>query len=65
MTLPKRSEPYRKGETALMALQADRVVTSWIAPATIETFLGVKQAEIAQTASLDAAATCALYGTLY
>ena len=50
---------------ALMAFQADKVVTGWIAPATIETFLGVKQAEIAHTAGLDTATTCALYGTLY
>lgn len=50
---------------ALVAFQADKIVTGWIAPPVIETFTGVKEAEIAHAAGLDSAATCDLYGTLY
>lgn len=50
---------------ALAALQADSVVRNWFAPDFIETFTGMKQAEIAHLADLDPAGVCNLYGTLY
>ena len=52
-------------QAALEALQADKTVTGWFAPEFIETFVGIKQAEIARLSELDATAQCALYGTLY
>jgi glutamine synthetase len=46
-------------------LQADKTVCGWFDPAFIETFVGVKQAELARVAELNADETCALYRTLY
>jgi len=50
---------------AIDALEADRTVTGWFAPAFIETFVGLKRHEAARLADLDPAAVCDLYGTLY
>jgi glutamine synthetase len=51
--------------SALSALRTDSVVSNWFAPAFIETFTGVKEAEIAHLAELDPVAVCNLYRTLY
>lgn len=50
---------------ALDALEADPVVTGWFAPVFLECFTGVKKGEIAHLEGSDAAAQCALYGTLF
>lgn len=50
---------------ALAALQADSVVMGWFAPLFIESYLGVKNFELAQLAGLDDDALCDLYRKLY
>lgn len=50
---------------ALDALAADDTVLGWFDPRFIETFNGVRRAEMAQLASLDAAAICERYKVLY
>ncbi|MDQ0473279.1 glutamine synthetase family protein [Labrys wisconsinensis] len=50
---------------ALAALEADTVARGWFAPVFVETYLGVKRAEMAALGERDAAAVCALYRTLY
>lgn len=50
---------------ALEVLQSDKTVCDWFDPAFVETFVGIKQAELARVAELTADETCALYRTLY
>jgi len=50
---------------ALEALAADPTVQGWFDPLFIESFVGVRQAEMAILAPLDVGAICARYGTLY
>lgn len=52
-------------EAALTALAADPVVNSWFDPLFIESFHGVRQAEMAALAGLDPVAVCEKYRTLY
>lgn len=52
-------------EAALAALEADHVVGSWFAPAVIESFTGVKRAEMAMLESLDEHAICERYREAY
>ncbi|MDW5316120.1 glutamine synthetase family protein [Rhizobium sp. PL01] len=52
-------------EAALEALQADTVVTGWFAPVFIQSFAGVKRAEIARFAGMEPAAICDTYRKLY
>lgn len=50
---------------ALDALAADAVVNTWFDPLFIETFHGLRRAELAQLATLDPLAICQRYKTLY
>ncbi|WP_027134637.1 type I glutamate--ammonia ligase [Geminicoccus roseus] len=50
---------------ALAALKADPVVTGWFQPSFIESFLGVKRAEIEFLKGRDEPAICAAYRMLY
>lgn len=50
---------------AIDAFLADKTVTGWFAPAFVETFVGVKRHEAELLASLEPAAICARYRTLY
>jgi glutamine synthetase len=50
---------------ALDAFLADDVVRGWFSPAFVESFVGVKRAEIAHLDGRAPAGICALYGTLY
>jgi glutamine synthetase len=50
---------------ALAALAADVTVNGWFDPLFIESFHGVRKAEMAQVAGLDAAAVCERYRKLY
>lgn len=52
-------------DAALDVLLDSTTVTSWFTPVFIETFVGVKRAEIAKLASQDKTAICELYRTLY
>lgn len=52
-------------EAALVALQADATVAGWFAPVFIESFVGVKQAEIDRFAGMDPAEICEAYRKLY
>jgi glutamine synthetase len=52
-------------EAALLALQADQTVCGWFAPVLIESFVGIKRAEIAHFAGKDAAEVCDTYRKLY
>lgn len=50
---------------ALDAFKADETVTGWFAPAFIETFTGMKQAEIETLAGLDEGEICERYRAVY
>jgi glutamine synthetase len=50
---------------ALAAFEADTTVASWFAPIFIETFFGVKAAEMQALAGLDEAAICERYRDVY
>ncbi|MEP7453612.1 glutamine synthetase family protein [Phyllobacterium sp. SB3] len=52
-------------DAALDALLADRIVTGWFAPEFIETFAGVKKAEIEKFADKPADEVCDTYRKLY
>jgi glutamine synthetase len=52
-------------EAAIDTMTADAEVSSWLAPDILETFLGVRRAELARVADLDPAAACELYRWLY
>ncbi|WP_342364014.1 SIS domain-containing protein [Terrarubrum flagellatum] len=50
---------------ALTALESDRVAAGWFPPLLLESYLGMKRAEIAMLAGLDDAAVCARYAAIY
>jgi glutamine synthetase len=50
---------------AIAAFEADAAARNWFPPLFNESFLGVRQAELAQTKGYDPEAMCALYRTLY
>lgn len=50
---------------AMDQLMANKTVLSWFAPPLLESFLGVKSAEVERCSTLAAAAVCNLYGELY
>lgn len=50
---------------ALAALEQDETVNAWFDPKLIESFVGVKQSEIATLADRDPASTCEVYRELY
>ncbi len=52
-------------EAALATFLGDAEVQSWFAPAFVETFVGIRRAELAQLEGADAARLCELYKTLY
>ena len=52
-------------EQALEALLDDPIVLGWFPPALIETFLGIRSAEIEKLRGMDDAALCVLYKVLY
>lgn len=52
-------------EDAVQALKADETVTGWFAPALIESFVGVKSAEVERARSMTPEDVCSLYGKLY
>lgn len=52
-------------EAALDAFTANPAVQSWFAPAFVESYIGVRQAEMAYLAGRDMAEVCAIYRTLY
>lgn len=52
-------------EAALEAFIASPAVQSWFAPAFIESYINVRQAEMANLAGRDMAEICAIYRTLY
>ena len=52
-------------ESALAALDADTVVRSWFDPLFLESFAGVRKAEMQALAGLEPAAICEKYRTLY
>lgn len=52
-------------EAALGALDADAVVRGWLAGDVLETFVGVRNAELARVAGLSPAEVCDLYRGLY
>jgi glutamine synthetase len=56
--------PQSLGE-ALDAFTADTVVRGWFTPAFVDSYVGVKRAEMAYLEGRSPAETCALYGTLY
>jgi glutamine synthetase len=52
-------------EAALEAFIASPAVQSWFAPAFIESYINVRQAEMANLAGRDMAEICAIYRRLY
>jgi len=50
---------------ALQALDQDAVARGWLSPLLHETYVGVKQAELAADADLDIGATCRRYAAIY
>jgi glutamine synthetase len=52
-------------EAALEALAADRIVNSWFDPLLLESYHGVRRAEMALLAGLEPAAICEKYRTRY
>jgi glutamine synthetase len=56
--------PQSLGE-ALDVLLTDRTVTGWFSPAFVDSFVGVKRAEIARLDGMSPTEICALYGALF
>lgn len=52
-------------QAAMAALEADPTVRGWFSDDFLQSFLGVRRAELAQVKGLDAAGICGLYGALY
>ena len=52
-------------DAALRALRADGTVTGWFAPILVDTYEGLKRAEMALMAGLDEAAICEKYKMAY
>jgi glutamine synthetase len=52
-------------DAALQALRADATVTGWFAPILVDTYEGLKRAEMALLAGLDEAAICEKYKLAY
>lgn len=50
---------------ALNALESDRIASGWLPPLLLESYLGMKRAEIAMVAGLDDAAICKRYAEIY
>lgn len=52
-------------EQALDTLMSDPVAQGWFPSALVETFMGIRRAEIEKLRDLDDAELCALYKALY
>lgn len=50
---------------ALLALEADSIVCAWFSPSALETYVGMKRAEIALCSGLEGEAVCARYAKVY